>query len=215
MLIIYQYLLPLVLSYQWVDVSHFDSFQKNIYRSLGLVKTSLKNWPCVISCPVRGVGKYGMYGHWLSGKSPPPHVDLSELKYFKNDILGYWPDCISIKDFYLLWTFDRETLSTPSRKFSLFIIYLYLPTSLTCLAFTNGPGDLGSIPGRIIPKTLKMVLDTSLLNTPRYKVCIKWFTLMDPHTWPCKSRTTSTNIHSATMWGYRMLSRRPAWGDER
>ena len=30
-----------------------------------------------------------------------------------------------------------------------------------------------------------------------------------------KSRTTSTNIHSATMWGYGMLSRRPAWGDER
>ena len=34
---------------------------------------------------------------------------------------------------------------------------------------------------------------------------------MDPHTWPCKSRTTSTNIHSATMWAYGMLSRRPAW----
>ena len=29
---------------------------------------------------------------------------------------------------------------------------------------------------------------------------------MEPHTWPCKSRMTSTNIHSATMWGYRMLS---------
>ena len=26
----------------------------------------------------------------------------------------------------------------------------------------NGPGDLGSIPGRIIAKTLKIVLDTSL-----------------------------------------------------
>ena len=38
---------------------------------------------------------------------------------------------------------------------------------------------------------------------------------MDPHTWPCKSRTTSTNIHSASMWGNGMLSRRPAWGDER
>ena len=38
---------------------------------------------------------------------------------------------------------------------------------------------------------------------------------MDAHIWPCKSRTTSTNIHSATMWGYRMLSRRSAWGDER
>ena len=37
----------------------------------------------------------------------------------------------------------------------------------------NGPGDLGSIPGCIIPKTLKMVLDTPLLNTQQYKVCIK------------------------------------------
>ena len=39
--------------------------------------------------------------------------------------------------------------------------------------FTNGPGDLGSILGRVIPKTLKMVLDTSLLNTQQYKVHIK------------------------------------------
>ena len=39
--------------------------------------------------------------------------------------------------------------------------------------FTNGPEDLGSIPGRVIPKTLKMVLDTSLLNTQQYMVCIK------------------------------------------
>ena len=31
--------------------------------------------------------------------------------------------------------------------------------------FANGPGNLGSLPGRVIPKTLKMVLDTSLLNT--------------------------------------------------
>ena len=36
--------------------------------------------------------------------------------------------------------------------------------------FANGPEDLGSIPDRIIPKTLKMVLDTSLLNTQQYKV---------------------------------------------
>ena len=39
--------------------------------------------------------------------------------------------------------------------------------------FANGPGDLGLIPGRVIPKTLKMVLDTSLLNTQHYKVRIK------------------------------------------
>ena len=39
--------------------------------------------------------------------------------------------------------------------------------------FANGPGDHGSIPGRLIPKTFKMVLDTSLLNTQHYKVRIK------------------------------------------
>ena len=37
----------------------------------------------------------------------------------------------------------------------------------------NGPRDQGSITGRVIPKTLKMVLDTSLLNTRQYKVRIK------------------------------------------
>ena len=39
--------------------------------------------------------------------------------------------------------------------------------------FANSPGYLGSIPGRVIPKTLKMVLDTSLLNTQQYKVRIE------------------------------------------
>ena len=39
--------------------------------------------------------------------------------------------------------------------------------------FTNGPGDQGSIPGRVIPKTLKMILDTSLLNTQQFKIFIK------------------------------------------
>ena len=37
----------------------------------------------------------------------------------------------------------------------------------------KGPEDLGSIPGRVIPKTQKMVLDASLLNTQQYKVGIK------------------------------------------
>ena len=39
--------------------------------------------------------------------------------------------------------------------------------------FANDTRELGSIPGRVIPKTLKMVLDTSLLNTQQYKVRIK------------------------------------------
>ena len=39
--------------------------------------------------------------------------------------------------------------------------------------FTNGSGDWGSIPGRVIPKTKKMVLYTAFLNAYHYKVQIK------------------------------------------
>ena len=39
--------------------------------------------------------------------------------------------------------------------------------------FATGPWGLGSIPGWVIPKTFKMVLDASLLNTQHYKVRIK------------------------------------------
>ena len=39
--------------------------------------------------------------------------------------------------------------------------------------FTNGPGDWGSIQGRVIPKTQKMVLNDFLINTQNYKVWIK------------------------------------------
>ena len=39
--------------------------------------------------------------------------------------------------------------------------------------FTNGPGDRGSIPGRVIPKTQNIVLDITLLSTQHYNVRIK------------------------------------------
>ena len=39
--------------------------------------------------------------------------------------------------------------------------------------FVNGPGDWDSIPGRVIPKTQKTVLDIALLSTQHYKVRIK------------------------------------------
>ena len=53
-----------------------------------------------------------------------------------------------------------------------FISFFWL-IGLVGWVFANGLGDLGSIPGRVIPKTLKMVLGTSLLNTQQFKVCIK------------------------------------------
>ena len=39
--------------------------------------------------------------------------------------------------------------------------------------FANGLGDLGLLPVRVIPKTKKMYLDTSLLNTQHYRAQIK------------------------------------------
>ena len=38
--------------------------------------------------------------------------------------------------------------------------------------FANDPEDWGSILGRVIPKTQKMVLDAALLSTQHYKVRI-------------------------------------------
>ena len=55
------------------------------------------------------------------------------------------------------------------------IIYDCLPRIIGLMSrvFANGPEDWGSIPGRAIPKTQKIVLDVALLNTQHYKVRIK------------------------------------------
>ena len=45
--------------------------------------------------------------------------------------------------------------------------------SLMSRVFANGPRDQGSIPGRVIPKTKKMVLHAALLNAQYYEVRIK------------------------------------------
>ena len=50
---------------------------------------------------------------------------------------------------------------------------LLLDIGIMVRVFANGPGDLDSIPGRVIPKTKKMALDATLLNTHHYKVRIK------------------------------------------
>ena len=52
-------------------------------------------------------------------------------------------------------------------------LYLYWAIGLMSRVFVKGPEDQGSIPRWIIPKTQKMVLDATLLNTQHYKVKIK------------------------------------------
>ena len=51
--------------------------------------------------------------------------------------------------------------------------YYYRLIGLVVECSSNDPGDLGSIQGHVIPKTLKMVIDASLLNTQQYKVRVK------------------------------------------
>ena len=53
------------------------------------------------------------------------------------------------------------------------MVYAYRLIGLVGRVFANGLQDLGSIPARVIPKTQKMVLDTSLLNPQQCKVCIE------------------------------------------
>ena len=60
--------------------------------------------------------------------------------------------------------------------------------------YASGSGDLGSIPGRVIPKTLKMVYDASLLNTQHYKVQIKGKVE--------KSKKRSSVIYSHNKYAY-------------
>ena len=71
-------------------------------------------------------------------------------------------NCITLFKYY--WKLKKYLIP---EKF----IYIYIKRliDLVSRVFPNGLGDLGSIPGRIIPKTFKMVLDT----TQQYKVRIK------------------------------------------
>ena len=64
-----------------------------------------------------------------------------------------------------------QDTSLRKNKFQVIIVVFGFgqPISLV-VVFANGPGDRGSICGRVIPKTQKVVLDTSLLNTQYYKV---------------------------------------------
>ena len=64
-------------------------------------------------------------------------------------------------------------MSSGSFKNVIYKLCIYQPIGKMVTVLTNSAGDWGSITGQVIPKTQKMVLDTSLLNTQNYKVQIK------------------------------------------
>ena len=70
------------------------------------------------------------------------------------------------------WTWLRKKIC--KRKIeSLLIATRNRSIDIMVRVFANGPGDRGSIPDRVKPKTQKMILDTALLSTQNYKVMIK------------------------------------------
>ena len=79
---------------------------------------------------------------------------------FKKNSTEYWQ---KLKTEKLLASTKYPPELRKTRKFE----------DLMVRVFTNGPGDLGSIPGRFIPKTQKMVLDATLLNTQHFKASVK------------------------------------------
>ena len=65
----------------------------------------------------------------------------------------------------IVWTFQLMNFSAHTSIYT-----YYRAIGLMSRVFANGPGDQGSIPGRVIPKTQKTVLDAALLNIQHYKV---------------------------------------------
>ena len=101
----------------------------------------------------------------------------------------HWNVCLFIILFLLIWAYYIFVWICPCVRSTYCVSFVFqdimktiqIPIfsqynwliGLVGRVFANDPEDLGSIPGRVIPKTLKMVLDTSLLNTQQYKVRIK------------------------------------------
>ena len=93
----------------------------------------------------------------------------TRLVLFYTNRLGNRVHCTFIYTFFALLLFKSCFFLLAS--FQIRIIYELF--GLAVRVFANGPGDRGSILGRVIPKTQKMVLDASLLNTQDYKVWTK------------------------------------------
>ena len=78
-----------------------------------------------------------------------------------------FPTTITITTRALPLLYMKEKLPT------IYIYCVWYTIGLMSRVFDNGPGDQGSILDRVIPKTQKIVVDATLLNTQHYKVRIK------------------------------------------
>ena len=80
--------------------------------------------------------------------------------------------CLGFMAYQPLWVIYRQILVYMCMPVYLHI-YTYRAIGLMSRVLANGLRGWGSILSRVIPKIIKMVLDTSLHNTQHYKVRIK------------------------------------------
>ena len=102
------------------------------------------------------------------------------IKYIWFGLVGFYGISTIVGYFLQIHFVDNIFKRTWAHSYAIFYTVLFLAiqfsishlfghsNQLICLVggmFTNGPGDLGSIQDCVIPKTLKMALDSSLLKT--------------------------------------------------
>ena len=73
----------------------------------------------------------------------------------------------------LIWLFIFDMVPIPRGKVGIQIFSFQIKINSSIDRLANSAGDRSSIPARVIPKTQKMVLDTTLFKTLPYKVRIK------------------------------------------
>ena len=156
------------------DCNLFYSLQNVLKEKQFLKKTMRNRW-----CKLLGVEFY------LRGDNELLQVGKKNKKKcnpdFKNSFLNYpWLTIILLNQNLLMTQYIYIYIYIYKSLYIYIYIHIYIHIymyiwrvgvdvceliGLVSKVFANGPGDLGSIPGLVIPKTFKMVVDTSLLNT--------------------------------------------------
>ena len=129
---------------------------------------------------------------------------LINVNVMSRHLGSFYAEILGDRVYYTLFFFPLNfTVSSICYRIQIILILLY-GFKYSCLiqkiitmvrVFANGPVDLCSISDWVIPKTQKMVLDDSLLNTQHYKVRIrgKWSN-------PGKGIGTSPTPQCSSYW---------------
>ena len=115
--------------------------------------------------PITACG-FASQKNW-SRSFPPASSSLT------NNYFSKIPSSLVWTNFSLKIKFTTYRCREQNVYFVSFLFCFWRASGVMSRMFANGPGGRGSIPGQVIPKTKKMVLDANLLNTQHYNLRIK------------------------------------------